>query len=431
MCAVNLQLKIHIKPAVFTADNCIEMPAFAYTARDSSGAQVTGNLVADSVAEVSRILRGEGKYPTSVRAAEDAPGAVAAVRSGPRGIKVSRAEVIQFATQLSIMVETGVTLSEALDCIAAQSTLPQTKALVQDLSKQVQGGIDFSAACARHPRSFPRVFIALIKASEKSGMLARMLNRATAYMRDEQETIRRVRGALTYPLIMFLFAMGTTIFLLAFVLPKFTAIYASKGAALPVPTKILMNISQFLVDNRIVIPLGVIGAVIGIWMYLRTPAGTRAWHWLQLRLPLMGALFHKLHLSRGLRTVGTMANSGVTLVECVSVAREIADNSYYGDLWDTVAEQIQTGRQLSEPLTASNLVPKPVAQMIHSSEKSGKVAIVMEQLAGFSEQELKEKIAELTRYIEPAMIAVMGVIIGGVTIALLLPIFTISRVVAK
>jgi type II secretory pathway component PulF len=404
------------------------MPSFAYTARDNAGAAVTGTLVADSIAEVSRLLRGDGKYPTSI-----APVGQAVVKSAPRvrGIKVSRADVIQLAMQLSIMVDTGVTLSEALNCIAQQATKPGMVALLADLSAQVQAGTDFSSACAKHPRSFPRVFVALIKASERTGMMGKLLTRATEYMRDEQETLRRVRGALIYPAIMMLFAISTTVFLLACVLPKFTRIYASKGAALPGPTKALMAVSGFIVDHSISLPATVIAVVAAVWWALQYPAGQRVWHWLELNSPLLGGLFRKLHLSMGLRTIGTVAGSGVGLLDCVEIVRGLTSNTYFKQMWDRVIDQLHAGRQLSEPLFASSLVPRPVAQMIQSGEKGGKVAAVMEQIASYSERELKEKIAELTRYIEPLMIAVMGTIIGSVTIALLLPIFSISRVVAK
>jgi len=313
----------------------------------------------------------------------------------------------------------------------AQKPRPQVAALLLDLSNQVQGGIDFSAALTRHPRTFPRLYIALMKASERSGMLSKMLTRANAYLRDEHETVRRVKGALTYPAIMLSFALLTTTFLLTFVMPKFTAIYASKGAALPVPTQILMAISNTLVTNWPWFVGGIIAAAVGGRLYLKTTTGTRQWNWLQLRIPLLGGMFRKLHLSRGMRMIGTMAGAGVSLVDCVATANELCDNVYFRELWDEVSEKIQAGKQLSEPLSQSNLVPRPIAQMINSGEKGGKLAFVMEQVAGFSEQELKDTITELTRYIEPIMIVVMGFIIGGVALALMLPIFTISRVVAR
>ncbi|HTL29112.1 MAG TPA: type II secretion system F family protein [Tepidisphaeraceae bacterium] len=404
------------------------MANFAYTARDGSGQSISGTLTADSISEVSLRLRNEGKYPISVHpVADDAEeGEVQPIS----GLKISRNDVIQFSTQLAIMVETGVTIVEALDCIAAQCVKPRVKQLIEDLSMQVQGGSDFSMALTRHPRSFPRLYIALIKAAEKSGMLSKLLNRATAYLRDEQETLRRVKGALTYPGIMLAFAVSTTTFLLAFVLPKFTVIYASKGAALPLPTRILMAMSDTLVHNWMAVVTGVATAAVLGAFYFRSEGGARLWHFVQLRIPLMGAMYRKLHLSRGMRMIGTMAGAGVNLVDCVETAKDLSGNSYYRDLWQDVSDKIQTGKQLSEPLFANNLVPRSVAQMLHSGEKSGKLAFVMEQVSGYAEQELKEKIAELTRYIEPAMIVVMGFIIGGVALALMLPIFTISKVVA-
>jgi type IV pilus assembly protein PilC len=401
---------------------------YAFTVRDNLGTAHSGTMEADSVDQVQQKLRAEGKYPVSIR---PAGGATEGVESSTVRARLSRTDVMNLAMQLSVMVETGVTLSEALECAAAQSDKSNVKAVIGDLYQNVQEGRDFSLALAKHPRSFPRVFTALIRASEKSGMLSRMLQRAVVYMRDEQDTRRRVKGALTYPAIMLAFAITTTIFLLAFVLPKFTVIYASKKAAMPLPTQILITASSVLVTHWLLILVSVVLVVAG-WLYaIRTPLGKRHWHSAQLRIPLIGPLLRKVHLSRGMRMIGTLASAGVSLIDCVATAKDLCDNIWFGELWDSVLEQIQDGKQFSEPMFESPLVPRSVAQMLSSGERSGKLAHVLEQIAGFAEAELKEQIASLTRYIEPAMIVVMGFIIGGVAMALLLPIFTISRVVAS
>jgi len=405
------------------------MTTFAYTARDASGRSITGTLAAPNVGEVLQTLRAEGKYPVSVRPADqDSKLAVYMPRGG---VKIPRADVIQLSTQLAIMLETGVTLSEALDSIAKQAEKPRVQQVMADLCEQLQAGNSFSDALSRHPRSFPMLYIALIRASEKSGMMARLLNRATAYLRDEQETMRKVKGALTYPAIMFTFAVTTTTFLLAFVLPRFTAIYANKKAALPGPTRMLMAISDFLVNDWMVLVAAIVTVIVGWTLYVRTNAGARLWHYIQLHVPLFGKLYRKLHLARGLRMCGTMAGAGVQLLECVKTAHDLCPNTYFRDLWQQVEDQIQGGKQLSEPLFASPLVPRSVAQMLYSGEKSGKLAMVMEQVSAYAELELKEQITNMTRYIEPLMIVVMGLIIGGVALALLLPIFTISKVLAQ
>jgi type IV pilus assembly protein PilC len=328
------------------------------------------------------------------------------------------------------MLETGVILSEALDCIARQSEKPRTRALMGDLVEQIQAGSSFSDALSRHPRSFPQLYVALIRASEKSGMMARLLNRATAYLRDEQEIVRKVKGALTYPAIMFSFAISTTTFLLAFVLPRFTVIYASKKAALPGPTQFLMFLSDFIVNDWAIIIASIFTIVAASIFYARTTSGERVFHYLQLQMPLFGKLYRKLHLARGLRMCGTMHGAGVQLLDCINTAHDLCPNTYFRDLWKQVGEQIQAGKQLSEPLFASALVPRSVSQMLFSGEKSGKLGPVMEQVSAFAELELKDQITGMTRYIEPLMIVVMGLIIGGVALALLLPIFTISKVLS-
>jgi len=404
------------------------MPTLSYTARSATGQSVTGVISAASVAEASRLLRAEGKYPVAISEASAAQPSEP-VRSSP-GVRVSRGDVIQISSQLAIMVETGVPLSDALDCIARQADKPAVRTLVSDLSEQIQQGSCFSEALARHPRSFPILYTSLIKASEKTGMLSRFVGRATAYLRDEQEILRKVKGALTYPAIMFAFALVTTIILLVFVLPRFTVIYANKKAALPLPTRYLMAASDLMVTQWPSLIGGVLTLMVAGVFTFRTRAGARLWHYIQLHTPIFGKLMCKVYLARGLRVVGTMAGAGVSLLDCVNVAQDLSRNTYFKDLWRSIADQIEAGRQLSEPLFRSPLVPRSVCQMISSGEKSGKLSAVMEQIAAFAEQELKEQIAQLTRYIEPAMICVMGILIGGVSLAMLLPVFTISRVMA-
>ncbi len=404
------------------------MPTFAYTARDARGQQVTGTVSAEGEREAIAAVRADGKYPITVRIAD---GGQRVETEMPAAIsRMSRADLIQFSTQLSIMVETGVQLSEALECIARQAAKPAVRAIVSDIADSLQNGSSLSDAMSRHPRSFPQLYIAIIRASEKSGLLGKLMARATEYLRDEQQIIRRVKGALTYPLIMFSFALTTTTFLLAFVLPRFTVLYANKRAALPLPTKILMAASNFLVGHWPAILVGVATAAISAFFFLRTPTGARTWHYVQLNMPLFGSLYRKLHLSRGLRMVGTMTGAGIQLLESVATAHDLCANSYFRRLWHDAGEQIQAGRQFSDALFACALVPPAVAQMIFSAEKSGKLAVVMEQVAAYAEIELKEQITSLTRYIEPIMIVLMGAIIGGVVMALLLPVFSLSKVIA-
>jgi type IV pilus assembly protein PilC len=403
------------------------MPLFNYTARDASGTAVTGAVSADSVILAARLLRSQGKQPTSLKPAQ---GEAAGSAPSTAGLSLPRKDLIGLATQLSVMIDTGVLLSEALQCIADNAHKPATKAVVTDLINQVQAGNELSSAMARHPKAFPLIFTSLIHASEKNGMLAKLLNRAVGYLKDEAEILRKVKGALTYPAIMFAFAMGSTIFLLTFVMPRFTSLYASKGAALPTPTRLLMGVSNGLMDNWVWLAALTLAAVAALFTALRTEQGQTIKDKVLLRAPLLGGLYRKVNLARSLRMLGTLASSGVPLAECVKVARDLCSSPSYRALWSDCLEQINAGRPVSAPLMGSPLVPKPVVQMIAAAERGGKLASVAESVAQHSEEELKESITEMTRYIEPAMIVIMGSVIGTVALALLLPIFTISKVVA-
>jgi len=345
--------------------------------------------------------------------------------------RLKRSELLHVSEQLAVMLDTGVSISDALASVIDNCENPRIIAVVSVIHGQVEQGDALSTALARQPGSFPQVYRSLIVASEKGGMMAAMIDRATTYLRDEQEIIRKVRGALTYPLVMLGFALSTTIFLLSFVLPRFVVMYRGKEDRLPVPTKVLIGISDVLVNHWTLIVPATLAVAWVIYFWLKSESGRGWWHTTQLHVPLLGGMFRTLHLSRGLRMIGTLAGAGVTLDECVKTAEELSANGHYRQLWGEVSSRIGEGQSFSDPLAASSLVSKPVVQMIRAGESSGQLANVTERVAEHAERELKVKIADVTRFIEPAMILVMGGLIGGVTMALLLPVFTVSRVMAQ
>lgn len=419
------------------------MPQFAYVAREPGGAVIKGVLSAGSVAEAARQLRGDGKFPVRVDAATaagkaSAPGggkaasasagtgasAPAAVRPGNR---VKFDDVIYFTSQLKVMVETGVSLAEALQGCRNNRNSPGFAKALDDVIEQVEGGSRFSAALALHPRVFPTLLVSLVRASEASGTLAMMLDRASTYMVEQRELTRKIRGAVTYPIAMLIFAVGVTVFLMTFVLPKFTAIYAGKEKALPAATRFLLSFSGHLKLAGPYLIVGGIVAVGGLVWHFRRPIGKRHRDWIKLHLPLMGKMFHKAYMARSLRTLGTMIESGVAMLEAVDLTKAACGNVYYAETWGRVEEELKHGRQLSEVLAESALFPSNVTQMIRAGEKSGKLGPVMERVAGFCESELAVSVKTATSMLEPLIITVLGAVIGGLVISLLLPIFTISR----
>lgn len=415
------------------------MARFQFQARDSRGQVASGALVATSLEEASKQLRAQGKFIVKLSESRDAgPSADATpaptqstTKPAPRGRGgVKREEVILFAQQLAVMVETGVPISEALECAATQAQTPQFSAVLKEVATAVQAGQPLSVALARHGGVFPPVMISLVKASEISGTMGPMLERVAGYLNKELATLRQVRGAMTYPAFMFGMSVCVTGFLLTFVLPKFAVIYQGKGATLPGPTRFLLGLSDGLTEYWYLWLLGLAAIIGGAVLSQRTARGRYALDWLKLHAPIFKHLFTQLYVSRSCRTMGTMLAAGVSVLDMVAVVREVTPNALYQKMWDDVDQRLRQGAQLSDPLAASGLMPKSVTQMIKSGEKSGRMGPVLARVSEFTEQEFDRAVKQATQFIEPVMVAAMGLLVGFVAIALLLPIFNVGRVMA-
>lgn len=407
------------------------MARYAYQARDNNGRMVNGELVAESTLDVTRLLRAEGKFVVSVSQtcqSNDAPDQVD-VASAARHVK--RDDVINFAHQLAVMVDTGVSIGEALDAIRDQSHNEHFKAIIDDVTDAVQSGLSFSESLARHPRVFPQLMISLIKASEASGTMGTMLERVCEYLTKERHTLKTVRGAMTYPLAMVGVSLAVTVFLLTFVLPRFSSIYANRGALLPTPTRLLMTAAELLTHYWYAFIGGAV-VLAAFLFYMQTQEwGRRAIDAFKLRCPIIGPMFNQLYITRAMRTMGTMLGAGVPMLDMIAISREVTNNAYFRDLWDDVDEQLQHGSQLSASLAESPLIPPSVTRMIMAGEKSGRLGQVMDRVAAFTETDFDRAVKRTTEFIEPAMIVFMGSFIGFVAISLLLPIFSIGRVMAN
>lgn len=345
--------------------------------------------------------------------------------------KVKRDDVIYFAAQLAVMVETGITLPEAIDSIADQTEHPSLQKILRELSSDVQQGIEFSTALKKHEKVFGTLFIALMKASEVSGTMGAMLQRASKYLQQERDTINRIKGAMTYPICMLSFCVVIIICLLVFILPRFEKIYAGKGAILPTPTRILLAMSHGLTDYWVYILIFISSAAVAGWFYLKSPAGRLMVHTLRIKLPIIGGMYRKAYLARSLRSMATMVTSGVGILDGLDITAEVAGNDLYQNMWTQAAESVKQGAPLSESLFATNLIPRSIVQMIQSGEKSGRLAEVMDRVAEFCEEDLKVAVKTITDMIEPAMIIIMGFIVGGIALALLLPVFKLSKVMTS
>jgi type IV pilus assembly protein PilC len=406
---------------------------YAFKARDHDGQIVTGTISAGSADEVSARLRGEGKYVLAIedramRAIADID--AAQIRLNESAKRVRREDIIALCQQLSVMLDTGVPVVDALDAFCEQARRPELKMVLRSLRDDLHSGEPFSKAMAKWPRVFPTMMVSLMKASEASGTMAMMLGRVGDYMAKERRTARQIKGALSYPMFMMASCLAMTVFLMAFVLPRFATIYESRSATLPTPTRVLLSISNFLVHEYHLFGPVLAVLVAAALFWVRMPSGRHAVDWLKLTVPVLSPMFRQFYITRFARTMATLLAAGVGLLDIIDICRGVTNNSVYDRLWNDMELGIRDGKQMSAAINESRLIPANVASMITSGEKSGRLPNVMEKIAEFSDQELDAQVKKVTSYIEPMMIMFMGVVIGGVALALLLPIFSLGKVVS-
>lgn len=405
------------------------MAVFTYRARDQRGDLVAGAINAPTMSEASRLLRVEGKFVLDLTPGvqNERHNELETLRTAEAARRVRREDVIEFCQQLSVMLETGVPLISALKAYNQSSPSANMRRVTLEIEDEIENGSSLSASLMRWTRVFPPMVVSLVEASEASGTMGLMLSRISKYLGKELKTAKQIRGALTYPCVMISFAMVVTVFLMTFVLPRFAAIYATRESALPLPTKALMTISDLWVQHWIAIVILIAAAAFGVFMFWRTNRGRHTFDWLRLRLPIIGSMYSKLYITRAARTMGTLLAAGVDLIQTISMTRGVTANELYRHFWDGVINEVESGKQLSEAMGESDLIPGSVIQMIAAGERAGRLGAVMDRIGEATEADLDEAVAKATQYLEPAMITIMGAVIGFVAIALLLPIFTIAN----
>jgi type IV pilus assembly protein PilC len=349
--------------------------------------------------------------------------------------KAKQSELVFFANQLSVMLSSGVVLSEAVEAIAAQTKPGRFQTVLFDVSDRIQAGESFSTAISAYPKIFNSMFIGTIEASEASGKMPEMLDVLQGYLESEMETKKQVQGALVYPAIMLTMAVVATATLLFFVLPKFTKIYESRGQALPGLTQALVSFSKIASNAKSAsIMFTVIGILIGGVIYaLRTEWGQRALDYLKLHTPILGTMFIDSIMTKSTRIMATMLNTGVTLLDTLRIIENSCDNRFFKTFWSETCDRVESGAQFSEAMSLasySELLSPATIQMIKAGEKGGNLGPVCEKISNFYDKRLKSSVKAVTTMIEPLMITIMGVVIGTIAIALLLPIFKISSVMS-
>ncbi|MFH1884695.1 MAG: type II secretion system F family protein [Planctomycetota bacterium] len=340
-----------------------------------------------------------------------------------------RKDILNFTKQLAIMIRAGISLQDSLESIAEHNEKEKFKVVIFDLKNQIESGQSFSQALSEHSDVFSELYINMVAAAEISGSLSGMLQKLSEYLDSEAETRSQIKGAMVYPIIIATMAVSVTIFLLCFVLPRFTAIFAGKEHLLPGPTKALMATSTFMRGYwYFIIP--VIGALFwGFWYFIGTEGGRRWWDKTKLVLPLIKTLCRSLYITRSLHTMGVLIRAGVPILNTISITAQIAGNVLYKEMWLGVYEEVRQGKKIASSLSQYNLMPSTVVQMVRSGEDSGTMSDVLRDVSDYYARELRTIIKTVTSMIEPIMIVVMGVLVGFIAMSIILPIFKMSSVV--
>ena len=407
------------------------MPQYRYQARNGTGTVEDGALAASDAATAAAMLRGKGLHVLQLAPATTGAGlgnlsAALNWSSGP-----SKKDILDFTTQLAVMIRAGISIRQALDGISEQTTNAKFKSVLQEIKADIESGRQFSEAIAKHPKLFGPLYISMVQASEMSGAFARMLDRIAAYLQQELETRKMVVGASVYPGIIATMAIGVTVFLLTFVLPRFAGVFEGKEEALPGPTKFLMTVSGFMVESWWLILIVVAAAISGFMLFIRTDLGGFWWDRFKLSMPIAKRMFRALYISRSLHTMGELLNAGVPMLDTLAITGDISGNRMFKRMWRGVHSSVRQGRKIQSQLGKSSLLPRSVVQMVAAGEDSGKLGEVLEEVSDYYHRLLRDAIKSVTSMIEPLMIVIMGSIVGFIAMAIILPIFKMSSLVSN
>ena len=404
------------------------MTTFSYQARDTAGRIVSGVQEALNEDNAVTSLMSRGLMVLSLQRK------AAATRTRKKSSKVKETDVVLFTRQLATMIEAGISLVQALTALYEQADPKKQRALrsvVSDITTRVQGGETFNESIAKHPRVFNRLFVSMVKAGEHGGLLAEILDRLAGFLEDSARLRKKVKSAMTYPVIVICIAFLITTFLIVRVVPIFGEIFADFGAKLPAPTQFLIDLSGFVRGEWYFLLAGLIGAIVGVRMFLRSTRGKQWWDKWKLKLPIFGPLVHKIAMSRFARTFAQLIRSGVPILEVLDIVGGSAGNHVVEESLKGVATDVEKGDNLSVSLSRKKIFPPMLLRMVAAGEATGKIDTMLEKMADFWDEEIEAMLDALTSLIEPMLIVFLGVIVGGIVIAMFLPIFKLNEVVSQ
>ncbi len=401
---------------------------FSYQARDGSGNIVNG--IQDALNEDNAVtsLMSRGLMVLSLQQKASAS------RQRNKVWTVKETDLVLFTRQLATMIEAGISLVQAMTALYEQCDPKRQRNLrnvISDVTARVQGGETFNESIAKHPRVFNRLFISMVKAGEAGGLLSEILDRLAGFLEASARLRKKIKSAMTYPVIVISIAFLITTFLIVRVVPVFGEIFKDFGAKLPAPTQFLIDLSDFIRAQWYFMIIGLGGTIFGVRYFLRSTRGRQLSDRWKLKLPVFGPLVHKICMSRFARTFAQLIRSGVPILEVLDIVGGTSGNHVVEESIAGVSADVEKGDNLSVALSKKKIFPPMMLRMVAAGESTGRIDTMLEKMADFWDEEIEAMLDAMTSLIEPLLIVFLGVIVGGIVIAMFLPIFKLNEVVSQ
>ncbi len=400
------------------------MPSFTYLAREAgTGREIRNTLEAVTEQAAIAALLNRNLLVVSIQEKLGKKGKTA-------GGKVPLADLVVFTRQLATMIDAGLAMVQSLQALAEQTTNKVMRDVIKDVCARVEGGDNFSAALQKHPKVFNRLYVCMVDAGEKGGLLAEILSRLATYLENTARLRKKVKSAMMYPTAVTVIAIVITIFLLVKVVPVFADIFEGFGAKLPTPTLWLINVSEFVQNSLIYLLPGAGLLVYGWFAYIKTRHGREFWDRTRIKLPIFGSIAHKICLARFTRTLASLIRSGVPILEVLNIVANTCGNVIMEKSIRSASADIERGEGISTALGKHPIFPTMIIRMVTAGEQTGKIDSMLERVADFLDEEIEATLSGLTSLIEPLLIVFLGVVVGGIVVCMFLPIFKLSDVVS-
>ncbi len=407
------------------------MNTYSYLARDAKGKTSHGEIEASDPSLAKFALRKQGLWVININPLQRAASQAAKTKAGgkkSKGRKISLKDMVIFSRQFAAMVEAGIAMLRVLTVMVDQTENPRLASVIAQVKSDVEQGTPLSESIAKFPDIFDRLYIAMVKAGEAGGVLDQVLNRLAMFLESRSKLQHKINTATTYPKAILIIAMLVVWFMLTYILPQFSGLFASTGGKLPALTQSLIDLSDVIRSPWML----VIGAA--IWFiytsfqtYYKTSEGRRTIDGLSLRMPIFGDIIRKVAVARFTRTFGTLMESGVPIITALEVVKESANNAVLEEVISQVQKEAEEGGELSTKLRESDIFPPMVTQMISIGEESGELETMLAKIADFYDTEVDNAVESLTALMEPVFIVVLGGIVGVIVVAMYLPIFDVIK----